>query len=42
MILPMMIEVADQKPIFLASEEVAGIMNEEDMKENLNDNCKSP
>ena len=30
--LPIMMEADDQKPIFLARDDVAGILNEEDMK----------
>jgi hypothetical protein len=33
MILPMIMEVADQKPIFLARDEVVGIKKQEDKKE---------
>jgi hypothetical protein len=35
--LPIIIEVADQKPIFRASDEFADIIKEEDMKEKLNE-----
>jgi hypothetical protein len=33
MILPIIMEVADQKPIFLERDDAAGIINEEDKKE---------
>jgi hypothetical protein len=36
MILPMIIEVADQNPIFLARDELGDILIEEDKKELLN------
>ena len=34
-------EVADQKPIFLARDDVEGIIKEEDKKEKWNDSCKA-